>query len=326
MAIHHATQKKAEKAGFELNEQEDGTVTAFWPKRALKLTGSSASDVMQQMQAAQALLNNPDFRIVPRSDAPRLVTLERGDDILRGSPMTPFEAFNIVNGGIAEWLLASEMVPTEQVNIEDQQPEPNARSEIERSENGVALDGGIAYREGTPAGDNPFSTEDDENDEYDRAVAWDEAWDAAADEAGDDDEKGGSVVNEKYRAKYAELGHPTHCGDWLANLLNNLCITKTETDLGRFEAICAANGVDLTKYNRDTPGWQGRLRMTGRNLLAKRVYFAGGVVLTPVEGAEPQYTAPADWMTTQRFKMPKSEQAKPIPEAAPAPDAENTEA
>jgi len=220
-----------------------------------------------------------------------------------GGPFVPFAAHQILLKGGGKWLSDR---PNYDEKIEDQKPVPGIKP-IERSENGVALDGAIAYKEGTPAGDNPFSTETDSDEEYERAAAWDEAWDAAADEAGEEEgSKGGSVVGEKYRAKYAEAGHPTHCGDWLAELLNNLCLTKKDTDLGRFEAICAANGVDTSKYKRDGVGWQGRIRMTGRNLLAKKVYLADGVVLTPIEGAEPQYKAPAEWMAMQRFKMPKS--------------------
>lgn len=190
---------------------------------------------------------------------------------------------------------------------------------IERSEKGVALNGAIAYSEGTPAGDCPYSSETDDDEEYASFERWNEEWDNAADEAAEEEEgRGGSVVAQKYRAKYAELGHPTHCGDWLASLLNNLCLTKKDTDLGRFEAICAANGVDTSKYKRDGVGWQGRIRMTGRNLLAKKVYLAGGIIKTPIEGAEPEYRAPADWMQMQRFKMPQDQQAAPIPAPAAA--------
>jgi len=96
------------------------------------------------------------------------------------------------------------------------------------------------------------------------------------------------------------MGHPTTCGDELANLLNNLCLTKSGIDMPRFEAICMANGVDLSKYNRTTNGWQGRLRMTGRNILAGKVFAAGGVVLPPIEGAEPQYQLSSDWMASRR--------------------------
>jgi hypothetical protein len=166
---------------------------------------------------------------------------------------------------------------------------------------GVPLNGRIAYESGFAAADNPFSTDGDE-EEYDNATKWDEEWDAAADEA--EEEGPHSVVSEKYRAIYAEQGHPTHCGDDLAVLLNNLCQTKEGTDLGRFEAICEANGVNLGKYNRTSNGWQGRLRMTGRNLLARKVWDNDGMLQMPpdFDGAEPQYQMSSDWMATRKFR------------------------
>ena len=170
-------------------------------------------------------------------------------------------------------------------------------------------DGAEAYEQGFTAADCPFS-EDEQPIEF---LQWNEEWDAAADAKGeepaeepeaeepDEEPEEKSVVKREYRARYAEMGHPTTCGDELANLLNNLCLTKGGAiDMPRFEAICEANGVDLSKYNRTTNGWQGRLRMTGRNILAGRVFAAGGVVLTPVEGAEPQYTLSSDWMASRR--------------------------
>lgn len=309
MTIHHTHIKKAEKAGYILKEIDDG-VEAFWPKRALTITGSSSSDAMQQMQAAMALLSNDEFRIIPDVSQPRLVTLTHFDYMVKGCPMTPFEIHQLVTKEQHEWVPA--LVNT---NGEPQLVEADD-TPVERI-NGIATDGAVAYREGTPSADCPYSSEDEEDEgEYENFLRWNEEWDNAADEATDEEgSKGGSVVGEKYRARYAEAGHPTHCGDWLAELLNNLCLTKKDTDLDRFEAICAANGVDTSKYRRSGVGWQGRIRMTGRNLLAKKVYLAGGIILTPVEGAEPQYKAPAEWMATQRFKMPKSEQNKPMPVA-----------
>lgn len=313
MAIHHSQARKAEKAGYALND-DDGQFTAFWPMRALKLYGVSVSDVMSQMQASMALLNIEGIRIVPDTDTPRLVWVRKGDQYLEGSPITPFEAHQIITKGNAYWLDDADATRIEE--LENQQPAPKEKpaapkpaepaAPVARSENGVALDGGVAYREGTPAGDNPFTTETDDDDEYARAQKWDEEWDAAADAATDEEGgKGGSVVNEKYRAKYIEEGHPNTCGDWLASLLDNLCKGSKATDLDRFETICAANGVDTSKYKRDGIGWQGRIRMTGRNLLAKRVFAAEGVLKTPIEGAEPEYKAPADWMAAQRFKAAK---------------------
>jgi len=373
MTIHHSQIKKAEKLGIELSEDFDagGAVRAFWPKRALAITGASASDALAQMQAAIAVCDGDEYRM--RGEG-RLVTVTRIEDgaFLAGSPLSAVTAHKQIKidknavwqdtdprdvplpdvdlttfddtpgntggydgpfGASATDTIVSETKSTVEredddgpfVDPETQTGSPSTTEldttpgKIERSEKGVALNGAIAYSEGTPAGDCPYSSETDDDEEYASFERWNEEWDNAADEAAEADEgKGGSVVAQKYRAKYAELGHPTHCGDWLANLLNNLCLTKKDTDLDRFEAICAANGVDTSKYKRDGVGWQGRIRMTGRNLLAKKVYLAGGVIKTPIEGAEPEYRAPADWMQMQRFKMPQDQQAAPIPAPAAA--------
>lgn len=349
MTIHHSQIKKAEKLGIMLEEGADDAVIARWPKRALVIVGASAGDALAQMQAAIAVCDGDEYRMTGEG---RLVITTRLEDESRlvGSPMTAVEAhklikiqksavwgltyfapdgtlmnadgtrsiFDDVDAGGDEDLPDVELPYTGSEFSEDLK----APAKVERAANGVALNGAIAYAEGTPAGDCPYNSEaaedDEDNEEYDNFLRWNEEWDNAADAADAEKPQGGSVVAEKYRAKYAELGHPTHCGDWLAELLNNLCLTKKDTDLGRFEAICAANGVDTSKYKRDGVGWQGRIRMTGRNLLAKKVYLAGGVLFTPVEGAEPQYQAPADWMQMQRFKMPKAEQSAPIPAPAAA--------
>lgn len=307
MAIHHATIKKAEKMGVTLTEVE-GTeqVRAFWPKRSVEYTGSSVTDAMQQMQSILALYNGDQYRVESAGD--RLVHVIREEDGMRlaGGPRTPFDAHQMLmpaKAADAPWEDPA-IVPQEEVSIEDQQPVV----EIARSGNGVALDGAVAYREGTPAGDNPYSTETDDEEEYQNAVAWDEAWDAAADEheAEEEAEKGGSVVNEKYRAKYAELGHPEHCGDWLAQIFNNQVKTKEGTDVARVDAIAAANGVDNSKYDRTRPGWQGRLRMTTRNLLAKVIWLNDGVFRIPEGDGVVEYKAPDEWMAEQRFKKPKA--------------------
>ena len=169
--------------------------------------------------------------------------------------------------------------------------------------NGIPIDGAVAYKEGKFAGECPYMEEDPD---FQR---WNDEWDAAA----DDNEahpkpRVGSVVTNRYRALYSELGHATHCGDELANLLNSLCNNKAGTNLEIFEAICHANGVDLSKYNRTGKGWQGRLRMTGRNLLSKRVAANNGKLLLP-EGMGDEYTLSFDWVhTTVNKYKPKTEQ------------------
>jgi len=164
----------------------------------------------------------------------------------------------------------------------------------------VPTDGAQAYKEGFFAGECPYMEED-----YD-FQRWNDEWDAAADE-GMEPPKVGSVVTNRYRALYSESGHPTHCGDALANALNSLCTNKAGTNLEIFERICKANGVDLSKYNRTTKGWQGRLRMTGRNLLSKRVAENDGLLRLP-EGMGNDIRLGVEWVeyTSNKYK-PKRE-------------------
>jgi hypothetical protein len=170
--------------------------------------------------------------------------------------------------------------------------------------NGIPTNGDLAYKEGWFAGDCPYMEEDND---FQR---WNDEWDAAADEhENEKPPKIGSVVTNRYRAVYSESGHPTHCGDELALLLNSLCSNKAGTNISLFESICAANHVDLSKYNRTTKGWQGRLRMTGRNLLAKRVAANGGRLYMP-EGMQPDsYQLDTDWVsnTIVKYKPKRSE-------------------
>lgn len=118
--------------------------------------------------------------------------------------------------------------------------------------------------------------------------------------AEDEEERQGSVVSSTYRAKYAEAGHPAHCGDWLANVLNEYCLNDAGFNTIRFEAICEMNGVDLSKYNRTTRGWQGRLRMTGRNLLGRKIAIKGTLTLPDKEVAVDE-----GWRALQKYAAPR---------------------
>jgi hypothetical protein len=311
MGIHHAKTKKAEKMGVILTETEDGLISAHWASHNVLITGRNVTAVETEIQAAIAIKNmEPEIGLVgcalDDDQEVRHFWVTSGDKTWGDGPVLLSIVHSNLVAGNTEWTEASEHQPVD----------------VARSAEGVALDGAIAYKEGTPAGDNPYFPKSDEDEDDAALIAlaeeWDAAWDDAADEAEDDKSDGGSVVKSTYRALYAEQGHPNHCGDWLAETLNALCQTNKGIDLARFEAICAANGVDLSKYNRETRGWEGRLRMTGRNMLAKKIYNAGGILKTPIEGADPEYKAPAQWMERQRYKMPKAEQAKPIPEASEA--------
>jgi hypothetical protein len=112
----------------------------------------------------------------------------------------------------------------------------------------------------------------------------------AADE--DEEETTGSVVPAKYKKEYAERGDPNHCGDWLALTLAKLCRVLNEkgketTDLDRLEAIANANDVNPARYGKlgvATNGWQGRFRMTVRNMLTP-IVASKGFLFVPEEAA-----------------------------------------
>lgn len=115
------------------------------------------------------------------------------------------------------------------------------------------------------------------------------------------DKRAGSVVPMRYKARYTSAGHPTHCGDWLAETLNRYCRViedgKEVTDLDALEAIAAANDVAPTRYGKlgvATNGWQGRYRMTIRNMLVPRI-AARGVLYVPQDGSH--HGAPEAWRT-----------------------------
>lgn len=139
-----------------------------------------------------------------------------------------------------------------------------------------------------------------------------------AEEDAEETESTGSVVPDIYKKRYAERGDPTHCGDWLALKLNDLCkVTdgkKVTTDLDRLETIATANGVEAARVDRlgtATNGWQGRYRMTVRNMLTK-VVAAKGFLFVP-EGAgvkqDTELKAPREWVVEHSPK-PKAPAAK----------------
>lgn len=303
--IHHATLKKAESLGFTL-AQDDQLVVAHWPQRNQRAFGISAKEALEQVTALKQLIEHAEAIDVTATwraskGNPRQGWLVlNGSEILEVPPSSPAE--------LKAGHFNGDMIDLEPDGTLDDIPDDEADADLREEDdgkriNGVSTDGAIAYSEGTVTGDCPFDEDTDE------AQAWFEAWDAAADAAPEEDEekKGGSVVSEKYRQKYAELGHPTNCGDWLAQTLDNICANKTGTNLELFEQIAGLNGVDLSKYKRSGIGWQGRIRMTGRNMMARRIFAAGGKLTLPetINGGVMQ--APQEWMTQQRFKAQKKE-------------------
>jgi hypothetical protein len=282
MKIHHAQIKKAEKLGFSLMPVGD-LIEAYWPKHNAKIYGVSVAEAITQMIAAQSIITEHGYSLNYNQDPSRLVSFFKEDQ------------------GVTAYDTPHAILHSLQNPIDNKPTLVVDRPKIDRSAAGIALNGALAYKEGTPSGDCPFSSEDEDSEDYDKFLRWNEEWDAAADEVFDE-VVGGSVVSSKYRALYAEAGHPTHCGDWLANTLNDICANKAGTNLELFELICSLNGVDTSKYKRDGVGWQGRIRMTGRNMVARKVFDNDGLLVLPngINGGSMQ--APADWMATRKFK------------------------
>lgn len=299
MTIAYATKAKAEKAGVILSEDSKelikawggpnfppGTVLAHHPKHNLRAFGVGGPAAFEQIAALMHIKSVDDSRtIVPNPEDPFMVAVfnhNRSKTAFRG------------------WA-----VPT------DALVEIRKLDEANKAWLGTKVpdDGGEAYKQGFTAGDNPHDEpgEDEDREEITPWDAWNEAWDEAADaEQEAEEDVGGSVVKHVFRERYKEAGHPNHCGDWLAETLNNLVLGKTATDIANFEAVCEANGVSLAKYNHTTPGWQGRIRMTGRNLLASVVFSTGKLVVPKGVGDGPtEFKAPAEWISAQNFKTKK---------------------
>lgn len=139
-------------------------------------------------------------------------------------------------------------------------------------------------------------------------------------EGDEDEERSGSVVPDRFKKRYAEQGHAGHCGDWLAVTLNGLVQVldgkKTVTDLDRLEAIATANAVDAARVDKlgtATPGWQGRYRMTVRNMLTKKVADKGFLFVPDGCGVkgDQELTAPKEWCVANATKTkPKKVVAK----------------
>lgn len=160
-----------------------------------------------------------------------------------------------------------------------------------------------------------LNSEDDPVAEYAQGLRDD----AAPEE--DEAKEGGSVVPDTFKKRYREAGHAGHCGDWLAVTLNDLCQVldgkKTVTDLDRLEAIATANGVEAARVDKlgtATRGWQGRYRMTVRNMLTKKVADKGFLFVPEGCGRDKdtELEAPKDWCLkfATKVKAKKTEVAK----------------
>lgn len=135
----------------------------------------------------------------------------------------------------------------------------------------------------------------------------------------DEPEAAGSVVSDVFKQRYKERGRKADCGDWLALTLEQYCrVMDTEsgrevTDLDRFITIATANGVDGERYLNTTHnrGWQGRVRMTVRMILAKRVADKGFLFVPEGNGtkSDVEIKAPSAWAKANATK-PKAPATK----------------
>lgn len=110
----------------------------------------------------------------------------------------------------------------------------------------------------------------------------------------------GTVVKDTYKVLYAERGNPRHCGDWLAGILENQFnrIHDGRRD-ARFDRDLFLDMLELNGINTNakwamstTPGWQGRLRMTGRLQLENLIIKTGKIMLSKNQTV----TAPEDFV------------------------------
>lgn len=147
-----------------------------------------------------------------------------------------------------------------------------------------------------------------------------------AEAAEEEDEPTGSVVPAVYKARYAAEGHPTHCGDWLAETLNTYCRVLDEkgkevTDIDTLETIANANDVAPARYGKlgvETNGWQGRFRMTIRNMLAPRVATKGFLFVPDgIAEGDKEHTAPDEWRAKHMPKAKKDKAAGVVKPDAP---------
>ena len=93
----------------------------------------------------------------------------------------------------------------------------------------------------------------------------------------------GSVVPQVYRKMYKDNSTTGRsCGDWLAEWFAQQTIGASGvTDIKATWSIFVVNGLDMSaKWAQpsETPGWNGRFRMNGRQVLEKQVAWNGFVL------------------------------------------------
>ena len=315
MSIHHAIQQKAEKKGLIITENRAqfpdfgqhvvwpaGTVAVHWPQPNLWAFGVGAKPAMAEMEAIQQIKQSM-----------------HEDNVLINDPRDPFHVFLFLDARRDMVLIRGGATPADTLAALDDDA-TGWKTTTPAMTGDPEADGRAAFVQGFTAADNPYRDEDgapigegsgdeDRPDQTEAADAWDAAFDAAADEEAEDTgEPTGSVVANRYRQRYKEEGHPNHCGDWLAGVFNNIVGDTKHLNVEALDELAELNGVNNKKYNRESPGWQGRLRMTTRNLIAPVAFRNKGINVPAHISKDGKLPAPSDWLAAQRFK--RTEAAK----------------
>jgi hypothetical protein len=278
MAIHHATIKSAEKMGVILTEEGNGRYSAHWPKNNKRLNGESPKYLLDDMRAIIEMTDSYSSFKYTIEEDSTVSIQVRGTTI----SVTGLRAAAAFNQAKKLW--------------------QESRSELD---------------------------EDDEEADAETEAEVDEEI------AEEEPESSGSVVAARYRVIYKETGRSgIGCGDWLDTLLTEICSTTSVVVMGEdgkvdkdatstnrlapFEAICAANGVSTEKYDRTRNGWQGRIRMSGRNMLARVIYYSGVLKMPDTIDGGREYPVPQDWKDAAKAKYKYKDKATPAPVAAAA--------
>lgn len=138
--------------------------------------------------------------------------------------------------------------------------------------------------------------------------------DPSADEEEEEPKLSGSVVPEVYRARYkTQSSNGQSNGDWLAEWLVAATNGINGFNADDFRAICEANHMDLTRGwallpTSGQPGWQGRYRMNGRQVMEKIAAKQGFIL----DAQGNRHDLPAAFWTTLHAKHAKwlAKQAK----------------
>lgn len=121
-------------------------------------------------------------------------------------------------------------------------------------------------------------------------------------EDGEEEESGyAGIVNPVYREVYASRGNPHHCGDWLALALEGQFTDSAgKLDRNLFLEFLELNGVNTGKTwaTATNHGWQGRMRMTARNLLEVILAKSGMLIMS----SRDKRKVPDDFLAALRAK------------------------